>query len=266
MTTSLHAVALSLYVALGVRAVWRWRAAHDVLGTSEARAWALAALVHALALASRAMSPEAPGLAESLSGVGLGVAVAIVGFAQGERGRLVPFLAPGAALFAAAGLFAPGAHTAAAAAGVWVAVHIAMVLAGMSAMLVEASVAVAASLLRGQLKRKELAALDRFPSLATLEAVQRRALALGLALLGVGVILGAWTAAQVLPHGAWVANPKVLFTTGVWAGYALAAAHRSRTGWQTRGALVTSLVGAAAVLFSLFGLDFLVRGFHGYAG
>jgi ABC-type uncharacterized transport system permease subunit len=194
------------------------------------------------------------------------VAVAIVGFAQGERGRLVPFLAPGAALFAAAGLLAPGAHPTASAAGVWVAVHIAMVLAGMSAMLVEAAVAVAASLLRGQLKRKELSALDRYPSLATLETIQRRALAFGLALLGVGVVLGAWTAAQLLPHGAWIGNPKVLFTAAVWAGYALAAFHRSRTGWQTRGALATSLAGAAAVLFSLFGLDFVVRGFHGYAG
>ena len=266
MATTLHAVALLLYVALGLQAVRRWGLARDEAPAPKPRAWALAAVVHAAALGVRALQPEAPGLAESLSGVGLGVAVAIVGFAQGERGRLVPFLAPVAALFAGAGLVAPGAHPEASGNGLWVAVHVALVLAGMSAMLVEAAVAVAAALLRRQLKRKELAALDRYPSLASLEVVQQRALALGLVLLGLGVVLGAWTAAQLLPHAVWVANPKVLFTAAVWGWYAAAALLRAQAGWQSRGAFAMSLVGAAAILFSLFGLDYVVRGFHGYLG
>lgn len=265
----LGVAALILYAGGAARLFAASRAGED---PPEAVAWALRAgvAVHAAGLVVAALTSAAsPGFAESLSGLALGVMAAA---AWGVRGRLVPlsvFLAPAGAALLLLSLLVPADWqvTALRAAGSswWLPLHVGLMLAALTSFFVEFVVGLLQSIVRGRLKRKQLAGLARFPSLETLDRMQVRASLAGLLTLGLGITSGATWAGQVMHHQAWILDPKVAFALVMWVWYAGALAWRLHAGWHGRLSMVLSAVGFALLSFSVLGFDFVVAGFHAYS-
>jgi ABC-type uncharacterized transport system permease subunit len=231
----------------------------------------IAVVAHGVALgAAAALSAAPPGFSESLSGVSLGVMVAVVVLARGERSALGALLAPcGAALMASALLVPSSLHISALergdSGGWWLALHVGLVLAGVASLCVEFGVAAAQAWVRRRLKSKDLTILARFPALESLERIQRRAVIFGLACLGLGIALGGWTVSGALHHRLWLLDPKVVVSLVVWTWYAATLVLRSWVGWRGQSSMALSAIGFGMLIFSVLGLDFVTRGFHAYA-
>jgi ABC-type uncharacterized transport system permease subunit len=235
------------------------------------RALRAAVVVHAGALVHAAFtSGAAPGLAETLGALSLGVMAAVAWFTPDARSGLARYLPPVGATLALLALALPGSWQVGLIrygdASAILPLHVGMMLAGTTALLAEFGIAVASASLRRRLKQKRLAGLGRLPPLETLDHTQARASVGGLLLLGAGIAAGGLAASVAMHHQTWLLDPKVLFSILVWGWYAGAHFWRSRRGWSSRGALSLSIAGFVLLVFLAVGFDFVVASFHGVAG
>ena len=259
---------LALYAAAAVLHVRAFRAGSDAPGHAR---WftGVGIAVHAGSLTALAASGVVPGFAEFVSGVALALMVVVALSSRGRLGTLGAFLAPVAASLVGIAFVAPSAHVAAldqVEGGWYLPVHIGLMAVAVVALFVEFAAALVRMAVRRRLKAKDLDAIGRLPALEVLDAVQFRSLVLGLATLGLGVVIGALWAASTMHHQSWIANPKVWTTAVVWAWYAGGLQARLTLGWHWRWSAWISAVGFAALMFVFLGLDFVVGGFHGYGG
>lgn len=251
-------------------ASWRHVRALDAASRSVARRLSTAvAGLHAGYLVLLAWTGVLPSYAASWSALGFGVMVAALGLSVGRLVTLSRWLVPVAMGLHAVGLVLPTARVSALqqlGASAWLPVHLALVWAALAGFVAEFCVTMVEGVVRRRLKAKRLEGLDAFPALDALARVRLRALGFGVVSLALGVLAGAVWASGGLPHGDWLADPKVAWTLAVWLWYMVAFfVHRSREG-HARYAPVWSGVGLGGVLILFVGLDFLVPGFHAYGG
>ncbi len=124
--------------------------------------------------------------------------------------------------------------------GSWLIAHVVVVLAGYASLLL-ASVAAAMYLFQFRtLKRKEFGNVFRFfPSLESLDRMNRIGLAGGLTGLAIGVLSG-WSLSLTFGGGLAFGDPDVGFGLLTWTVYAVALGARSRSpGFGPRAALVS---------------------------
>jgi cytochrome c-type biogenesis protein CcsB len=106
---------------------------------------------------------------------------------------------------------------------------------------------------------------SRLPSLQTLDLLNERCIALGFALLTLGIITGSiW--AQNAWGSYWSWDPKETWSLITWFLYAALFHERMAVGWRGRRAAVLAILGFAAVLFTFLGVTFLLPGKHSYLG
>jgi len=248
--------------------------AHGRAADDEARhaaiGWTRGAVVlHGLYLAAVAWVGDLPSFAASWSAVSFGVAVSALALTEGRLSTLSRWLVPAAAALHGVGLVLPGVRVTALdqlGASAWLPIHLALVWAALAGFVAEFCVTVVELVVRRRLKAKKLAGLDGFPALDALARVRLRALGFGVVALALGVGAGAVWASGALPHGSWLADPKVGFTALLWLWYAVAfVVHRASDG-HARHAMTWSGVGFGGLLFMFVGLDFVFQGFHGYGG
>jgi ABC-type transport system involved in cytochrome c biogenesis permease subunit len=257
----LYAVSAVLHLRSGLR---------EEASPREARLAALTGVfVHATALVYEAVfTSHMPGFSESLSAVGLGVMVAYAWVDRRRIQSLGMYLAPVGAVMVLASALAPSPKVTALAelgASWWLPVHLGLVFAGIAGFCLELVVGLAQLVVRRRLKRKQLGGLARFPSLETLDRIQVRSLLFGLGCLALGIAAGGvWASSQL--GGAWLSDPKVLFTCVIWLWYAASLAVRLFVGWHGRWSMILSLMGFLGLVFSVIGLDFVTGGFHAYGG
>jgi cytochrome c-type biogenesis protein CcsB len=144
----------------------------------------------------------------------------------------------------------------------WLWVHIALVLTGIAAFVLNFAGAVMYLLQERQLKGKRQGTFYyRLPSLPTLDRLTYRTLALGFPFLTTGLILGA-----VWASTAWGSllsfDPLAMLSFVAWAIYAATLAGRTAAGWHGRRAAYFSVVGFAALVLTLSAGMFL-PGKHG---
>jgi len=228
----------------------------------------LAVIVHFLSITARALVLQiGPTFSDSLSAISVSVMAASLWIGRGGRlPTLKVLLVPAASLYLVVALLVPGHQVLAlreAGASIWLPLHIGMIFAAMAGFVVEFSVGLIYHFVRTRLKAKRFQGLSRFPSLEVLDHVQYRALVFGFLCLTLGMGAGAaWAADAVV--GGWWSDPKVIFTTGVWAWYAISLALRTAVGWYGRWSMAFSLLGFLGLVFSAVAFDFILRGFHGY--
>ncbi len=107
--------------------------------------------------------------------------------------------------------------------------------------------------------------LARLPSADVLDEAGYWSVLVGFPLLTLGIALGAYWANSAWGRY-WGWDPKetaALLTWLVYAGYLHA---RGLRGWEGRRAAWMLIVAFGAVLFTYFGVNFLVSGLHSYAG
>ncbi len=105
---------------------------------------------------------------------------------------------------------------------------------------------------------------SRLPSLDTLDKLNHHCLSIGFPLLTLGLITGSIWAKQA--WGAyWHWDPKETWSLVTWFLYAAVVHQRFTVGWRGRRAAVLSIIAFLAVLFTLWGVSFLLEGVHTYA-
>jgi cytochrome c-type biogenesis protein CcsB len=110
---------------------------------------------------------------------------------------------------------------------------------------------------------REDSILAMFPDLKVLDEVNYKSIAVGFPLLSLGIITGAaWANYAWGTYWSW--DPKETWSLITWFIYAAYLHARMTRGWHGRRAAWLSIIGFAAVVFTYFGVNFLLSGLHSY--
>ncbi|MDP9239762.1 MAG: c-type cytochrome biogenesis protein CcsB [Actinomycetota bacterium] len=155
----------------------------------------------------------------------------------------------------------------------WLWIHVSMITLACGIFLVGFTTSVL-YLVRARYERRVVASAPvrfptslgvRLPAADRLEQVTFRVIALGFPILTFAVIAGAiWAEAAWGRYWGW--DPKETWAFITWVIYAAYLHARSTAGWRGRRAIGLALLGWAAMMFNLFGVNILISGLHSYAG
>ncbi|MCX8043833.1 MAG: c-type cytochrome biogenesis protein CcsB [Desulfobacterota bacterium] len=113
-------------------------------------------------------------------------------------------------------------------------------------------------------QRQHDASGELIPSLALMDDIMYKTVAVGFLLLTVGIITG-----SVWAHYAWGSywswDPKETWSLITWFIYAVFLHARLTRGWRGRRMAVVSIIGFCCVLFTFLGVNYLLSGLHSYA-
>jgi len=102
------------------------------------------------------------------------------------------------------------------------------------------------------------------PSLLILDEINYKSIVIGFPMLTLGIITGAaW--ANYAWGSYWSWDPKETWSLITWFVYAAFLHARITRDWKGRKAAILSIVGFASVLFTYFGVNYLLSGLHSYA-
>ncbi len=105
--------------------------------------------------------------------------------------------------------------------------------------------------------------LATLPSLAKMDILCYRITAIGLPLLTVGIITGAWWAKEA--WGAyWQWDPKETAALASWIVYAMYMHLHTRSAWRGFKSSWLSIVGFISIIFCYLGVNIWVSGLHSY--
>ncbi|MBA4368513.1 MAG: c-type cytochrome biogenesis protein CcsB [Desulfobacterium sp.] len=102
----------------------------------------------------------------------------------------------------------------------------------------------------------------RLPSLDLIDSTGYACIVVGFTLLTIGLIIGSIYAKSVWGRF-WSWDPKEVWSMISWLLYAALLHQRLTMGWRGRRAAIMSIVGFAALMFTFFGVNFLLTGHHG---
>jgi cytochrome c-type biogenesis protein CcsB len=112
-------------------------------------------------------------------------------------------------------------------------------------------------------KDTQRSGLTWLPSPAVLDEINYKAIVIGFPMLTLGIITGAaW--ANYAWGSYWTWDPKETWSLITWFVYAAFLHARFTRDWRGRKAAILSLVGFAAVIFTYFGVNYLISGLHSY--
>ncbi len=110
----------------------------------------------------------------------------------------------------------------------------------------------------------ESSVLHRLPSILTLDELIYQNVVFGFLLLSLGIITGSvWANSAWGSYWSW--DPKETWSLITWLVYALMLHSRLVRGWHGRRMAWLAIIGFACVLFTYFGVNFLLSGLHSYA-
>ncbi len=115
-----------------------------------------------------------------------------------------------------------------------------------------------------ELKKKRFTLFyHRLPSLEALDQLNQHCLTIGFPLLTLGIITGSLWAKQAW-GSYWHWDPKETWSLIIWFIYAGLLHQRLAIGWRGKRSAIMSVIGFMAVLFTLWGVNFLLPGVHTY--
>ena len=102
------------------------------------------------------------------------------------------------------------------------------------------------------------------PSTVILDEINYKSIVIGFPMLSLGIITGAaW--ANYAWGSYWSWDPKETWSLITWFVYAAFLHARFTRDWRGRKAAILSIVGFVAVLFTYFGVNYIISGLHSYA-
>ncbi|RMG70664.1 MAG: c-type cytochrome biogenesis protein CcsB, partial [Nitrospirae bacterium] len=146
----------------------------------------------------------------------------------------------------------------------WLFVHTTFAFVGDAAFAMAAGIGVMYLIQEHFLKSKHLGGLfQRLPNLQILDEINYKLITLGFPLLTLAIITGAlWAESTLGSYWRW--DPKEVWSLITWFIYVLVLHVRLRVGWKGKKAAILSIVGFAAVLFTFFGVNLILKGFHAF--
>ena len=149
----------------------------------------------------------------------------------------------------------------------WLTYHVITCFLGYAAFAVSCGVSVMYLVkLRGESTRGGEGVLGRIlPDAKILEDINYKAIATGFPMLTLGIITGAaW--ANYAWGSYWSWDPKETWSLITWFIYAAFLHARFTRGWRGKKTAILSVIGFLAVLFTYFGVNYVLSGLHSYAG
>jgi cytochrome c-type biogenesis protein CcsB len=151
----------------------------------------------------------------------------------------------------------------------WLAIHVITCFLGYAAFAIAFGVSVAYILQAKRTTSGQRATSGRrdsigwLPSSQTLDEINYKAIAIGFPLLTLGIITGAaWASYAWGSYWSW--DPKETWSLITWFIYAAFLHARYTHEWRGRKTALLSIVGFSAVIFTYFGVNFLLSGLHSY--
>jgi cytochrome c-type biogenesis protein CcsB len=112
-------------------------------------------------------------------------------------------------------------------------------------------------------KRKNKFA-SKLPDLKKLDAITYNQIAIGFSFLTLGILTGAvW--AKYAWGDYWTWDPKETWALVTWLVYAIYLHVHRLTNWKPSLLHWISIIGFAVVIFTYFGVNYLLSGLHSYA-
>lgn len=149
----------------------------------------------------------------------------------------------------------------------WLTYHVITCFLGYAAFAISCGVSIMFLVkLKGEnVKESERMFVRLLPDKNLLEDINYKAIAIGFPMLTLGVITGAaW--ANYAWGSYWSWDPKETWSLITWFIYAAFLHARFTRGWRGRKTAILSIVGFVAVLFTYFGVNYVLSGLHSYAG
>jgi len=111
---------------------------------------------------------------------------------------------------------------------------------------------------------KEGGLASLFPPLDSLDELVYKTIVVGFPLLTIGIVTGAaW--ANYAWGSYWSWDPKETWSLITWFVYAVFLHARVTRDWRGKRTAILSIIGFGAVIFTYFGVNYLLSGLHSYA-
>jgi len=145
----------------------------------------------------------------------------------------------------------------------WLVIHVMAIFIGEAAFAMACGVGLLYLLQEHAIKNKHRGFFfKRLPSLELLDSTGYTCLIGGFAMLTFGLISG-----LLYAHAAWGRfwswDPKEVWSGITWLVYAVLLHGRLTVGWRGRKSAIMAIIGFATLLFTFFGVNFLLKGHHG---
>lgn len=146
---------------------------------------------------------------------------------------------------------------------IWLFFHIVTVFLGDAAFALAGCVGLLYLLQEQTIKKKKRGFFfRRLPSLELIDLTGYACIIVGFTLLTIGLVTG-FAYAKSVWGKFWSWDPKEIWSGIAWLLYAALLHGRISMGWRGRKAAIMSIIGLAVLMFTFFGVNFLLQGHHG---
>jgi len=144
----------------------------------------------------------------------------------------------------------------------WLSIHTILAFIGDAAFAMAFGIGMMYLIQERYLKSKHLSGLfQKLPSLQVLDEINYRLITIGFPLLTLAIITGAlWANSAWGTYWRW--DPKEVWSLITWIIYALVLHLRLTIGWRGKKAAILSIAGFTLVIFTFFGVNFILKGIH----
>jgi cytochrome c-type biogenesis protein CcsB len=144
----------------------------------------------------------------------------------------------------------------------WLTIHVTTCFFGYASFAVSFGISIL-YLIRDQKGSQEEGLSKWLPSPSVLDEINYKSIVIGFPMLTLGIITGAaW--ANYAWGSYWSWDPKETWSLITWFIYAAFLHARFTRGWRGRKSAILSVFGFTAVLFTYFGVNYLISGLHSY--
>jgi len=146
--------------------------------------------------------------------------------------------------------------------GFWLIAHIVLIFAGEAALAIACGAGILYLIQEKAIKNKKRGFFyKRLPSLDLLDSTSYSCIVVGFTLLTFGLITGLVYAKYIWGQF-WSWDPKEIWSAGTWLIYAALLHGRLTSGWRGKRSALFTIIGFAVILFTFFGVNFLIGGHH----
>lgn len=146
----------------------------------------------------------------------------------------------------------------------WLAIHVMTCFFGYAAFAVSFGISIL-YLIRENRKGRQENGSKWLPATPILDEINYKSIVIGFPMLTLGIITGAaWANYAWGTYWSW--DPKETWSLITWFVYAAFLHARLTRDWRGRRTAILSIVGFVFVLFTYFGVNYLIAGLHSYTG
>jgi len=144
----------------------------------------------------------------------------------------------------------------------WLAIHVITCFLGYGAFAIAFGISVV-YMIQSKRESSPRGPISWLPSAGQLDEINYKAIIIGFPMLTLGIITGAaWASYAWGSYWSW--DPKETWSLITWFIYAAFLHARYTREWRGKKTALLSIVGFCAVIFTYFGVNFLLAGLHSY--